>query len=327
MSFLTGRYPSATGIRDNAIDDPPRYEADLFDVLESAGYATALLGKNHSHLDPARPDHAVEMSHWDAPARTDEEAAFDGWIKEHSNAALEPTPFDPEVQYCARAVEEAIDWISGVDDPFGLWLSVPEPHNPYQVPEPYHSTFDPADLPEPAAGADAHEEKSFEFEWARELAERRVEHATGGDASFETALPRLRANYYGMLRLIDDQVRRFVTFLEDAGLRDETLLVFTSDHGDFVGECNTYTQAGATRMVRKDEWKLVYDAERGGELYYLPEDPAQLDDRYEDAPGRRRELLEELATWSTRTTDPLPLPPRYEPRTAPHNWWSESRSE
>jgi len=41
VSFLTGRYPSATGIRDNAIDDPPRYEADLFDVLDGGRGGTS----------------------------------------------------------------------------------------------------------------------------------------------------------------------------------------------------------------------------------------------------------------------------------------------
>jgi arylsulfatase A-like enzyme len=47
---------------------------------------------------------------------------------------------------------------------------------------------------------------------------------------------RYRANYCGMLRLIDDQIRRFVEFLETRGLLEETLLIFTSDHGDYAGD-------------------------------------------------------------------------------------------
>jgi len=53
-----------------------------------------------------------------------------------------------------------------------------------------------------------------------------------GDANWR----RLRASYCGMLRLIDDQLGRFVAFLDDSGLRESTIFVFLSDHGDFVGE-------------------------------------------------------------------------------------------
>ena len=73
VRLLTGRFPSATGVRDNQIDAQPRYTADLFDVLHGAGYTTALIGKNHSHLAPDRVDHAIEMGHRRGPARTTEQ--------------------------------------------------------------------------------------------------------------------------------------------------------------------------------------------------------------------------------------------------------------
>ena len=113
--------------------------------------------------------------------------------------------------------------------PFFLWLSFPEPHNPYQVPEPYFSLFPPETLPPNATDASALESKGFKFQWTRHI----------GEVAFEDyaeQLPRARANYLGMLRLIDDQVRRFVSFLDDRGLRENTHLIFLSDHGDFVGE-------------------------------------------------------------------------------------------
>jgi arylsulfatase A-like enzyme len=75
-SFLTGRFPSATGVRDNRIDDPPGYDTELFDVLGEAGYRTGC-GNNHSHLDETHADHRYEVSHWGWSPRTDEQAESD----------------------------------------------------------------------------------------------------------------------------------------------------------------------------------------------------------------------------------------------------------
>jgi arylsulfatase A-like enzyme len=52
----------------------------------------------------------------------------------------------------------------------------------------------------------------------------------------EERLPRLRSIYYGMMRLIDDQVKRLVMFLKKEGLLESTILLFVADHGDYAGE-------------------------------------------------------------------------------------------
>jgi len=57
-----------------------------------------------------------------------------------------------------------------------------------------------------------------------------------GFPDYDEQRPRARADYFGMLRLIDDQCRRLVEFLQAKGLRRNTIIVFVSDHGDFVGE-------------------------------------------------------------------------------------------
>ena len=55
-------------------------------------------------------------------------------------------------------------------------------------------------------------------------------------AEIEERILRARSNYHGMLRLIDDQFRRFMEGLSARGLRENTVVVFLSDHGDYVGE-------------------------------------------------------------------------------------------
>ncbi|MGE4490324.1 MAG: sulfatase, partial [Kiritimatiellales bacterium] len=54
--------------------------------------------------------------------------------------------------------------------------------------------------------------------------------------NLEEHMPRLRSIYYGMVRLIDDQVKRLVEFLQQKGLYENTLIIFIADHGDYVGE-------------------------------------------------------------------------------------------
>jgi arylsulfatase A-like enzyme len=84
-------------------------------------------------------------------------------------------------------------------------------------------------LPPLGSPPDAYAQRGFKWRFTRWLGEQ-------GFADYREQIPRARSNYHGMLRLIDDQVRRFVELLERRGLRESTLIVFVSDHGDFVGE-------------------------------------------------------------------------------------------
>jgi arylsulfatase A-like enzyme len=233
VSMLTGRYPSATRVRTNHNIPDAVFTQDLFDVFRDNGYATALVGKNHSHLTPGKADLWYECGHLgiDREDRSADDTAFDDFLKStHFHLAMDPAPFPPERQIPHRLVNRAEEWVESVADrPFLLWLSFPEPHNPYQVPEPYYSMFPPETLPPPLAGEEALAMKGFKAEWCRHA----FEAAFPG---FAGSIPRARANYYGMLRLLDDQVRRFVDFLSGRGLADNTLVVFLSDHGDFVGQ-------------------------------------------------------------------------------------------
>jgi arylsulfatase A-like enzyme len=232
-SLMTGRWPGATRVRTNHNVKDAFYEKDLVDVLKKQGYATALCGKNHSYLTPERFDHWLDAMHdgIHSPERTQEEWAFDGYLAGlHHRADTKPAPFPLHCQIPYRCVSNAQQWVESVQGrPFFLWLSFPEPHNPYQVPEPYFSMFQPEKLPPTRTGAGALAVKGFKFRHTRMLAERAY-------PDFAATLGRARANYHGMLRLIDDQVKRFVTFLEEKKLRENTILVFLSDHGDFAGE-------------------------------------------------------------------------------------------
>jgi arylsulfatase A-like enzyme len=98
------------------------------------------------------------------------------------------------------------------------------------VPAPYFDLFPPECLPPTAAGPEALAGKGHKYAWIRGVWER----VLGPD--IEKRIIRARSNYHGMLRLIDDQFKRFIEGLESRQLADNTIVIFLADHGDFVGE-------------------------------------------------------------------------------------------
>lgn len=144
----------------------------------------------------------------------------------------QPSPGGVEVQHPYRNVSSALKFIDEVKgkQPFFAWVSFAEPHNPYQVPEPYFDMFPPESLPVNRAGTEALEGKGERFLWLRSVWEK----VLGTD--IESRIQRARSNYHGMLRLIDDQFKRLIEGLRERGIEEDTIVIFLSDHGDFVGE-------------------------------------------------------------------------------------------
>ena len=235
VSMLTGRYPSATHARTNHNKEDAFYETDLHEVMRRQGYRIALCGKNHSHVHADRMDYYFPLGHHGGSGgnRTADEVAFDDYLANlRMRADFHPAPFGLEVQCPFRAVTAATNWIDSVlgdASPFFLWLSFPEPHNPYQVPEPYFSLFPPETLPPTLSDQSSLATKGFKYQWLRHIGETAF-------PDYAEQLPRARSNYFGMLRLIDDQVKRFFDYLDSRGLRDNTIVIFLADHGDYVGE-------------------------------------------------------------------------------------------
>lgn len=239
VSMLTGRWPQATRIRHNSfrlreLECAPVYATDFFGMMRERGYRTSLCGKNHSHLTPERVDYWSAYGHsagLGRPDRTAEESAFDDYLDSLDHRAdFNPAPFSLECQGPVRATRDAIRWIEeDRERPFFLWLSFAEPHNPYQVPEPYFDMFPPDSLPGLESSREAWKGRGYKWEYTRRLGQQ-------GFPDYAEQIDRARSNYHGMLRLIDDQVRRFTDYLASAGLSENTIIVFVSDHGDFVGE-------------------------------------------------------------------------------------------
>jgi len=231
VSVLTGRWPHAHRVRQNSAASQAVFEDHLFGVAKKLGYRTGLAGKNHSFLKETDLDFWRQYTHlggWKANDAPREVKEFDAWLL-RENFASEPqaAPFPVEAQHPYRIVSDACDFIGeNTGQPFALWVSFPEPHNPYQVSEPYFSMFPPNRVPARGVGPEALAKKGFKWQWLRGLEE-------DANPGYDLMWRRTRSNYLGMLRLIDDQIGRLISFLETKELRENTLIVYLSDHGDY----------------------------------------------------------------------------------------------
>jgi arylsulfatase A-like enzyme len=136
--------------------------------------------------------------------------------------------------------DRAIDWLRRVDRPFFAWVSFPDPHHPFDPPARWFDRFRPDDMAAvlPAAHPEEFDGKpAFHEQWSHGFRGTPYEWANPGWATL-TDHERLTvlAAYYGMIAQLDHAVGRLLDLLDARALAGDTLVVFTSDHGDFMGD-------------------------------------------------------------------------------------------
>jgi arylsulfatase A-like enzyme len=169
--------------------------------------------KDGRHVGPKRR-HA-----WDLP----EEYHYTPWTAERTIANIE------------TAVKE--------NQPFFLWSSFLDPHPPYLVPEPWASMYRPEDM-EPGRFVDGEmDDMPPHFKKTREekpdFSSYQEEHGSHGFHSHRHTEEDLRKNmatYYGMVSFMDHAIGRILDALDRLGVADNTLVVFSTDHGHFLGQ-------------------------------------------------------------------------------------------
>ena len=233
-SMITGRWPEAHHVRMNLQLQPEDafYESNLYQVARKQGYRTALVGKNHTFLKPQDADFWREYSHnggYIAPDAPKEFAEFDAWLtKLNFNVATEPAPFPLRAQLPYRIVSDAIEFIDkSAQQPFFMQVSIPEPHDPEQVPAPYWDMFPPDSVPDRCAGPEALATLGPRARWEYETQQ---QYSPTTDQQWR----RYKSNYLVALRMVDDQIGRLVEHLDRTGQSAKTVVVFTSDHGDYI---------------------------------------------------------------------------------------------
>lgn len=246
-SMLAGELPSAIGAYDNAAEFPASVPT-FAHRLRAAGYRTSLVGKMHFigpdqlHGFEERPTTDVYPADLemvpDWRLADDERLAWYHDTRSIGGAAVSAATlqrdYDDAVTFhaCRALTDFKRDQIFGSDErPFLLVAGYIAPHDPYEPPQQHWDRYegvaiDAPALPTPLAGAgdDAHS--------------RRLRAMCELDAAPPSAeeVERARRGYYACVSYLDDQVGALLRRLDELGLRESTVVLFTSDHGDMLGE-------------------------------------------------------------------------------------------
>ena len=185
--------------------------------------------------DPAYNDYLRSQGYtgenpWEewANSTEDEDGTLrSGWFLKYSNRAARIADEHSETPYITR---RAMDFIreSG-DKPWCLHLSYIKPHWPYLVPEPYASMYGPEHAL-PVVRSEA--ERADPHPVYAAMMQHKVSQTFAKDGVREAVIP----GYMGLIKQIDDQLGLLFQFLEEQGLMDSTMIVFTADHGDYLGD-------------------------------------------------------------------------------------------
>lgn len=150
-----------------------------------------------------------------------------GWYMRHCHLPARVSEEHSETAYTTRRAMEFIT--EAGDTPWCLHLSYIKPHWPYMAPAPYHAMYGQEDLL-PTVGSEQ------EREHPHPVLEAFMNHPESLEFSRVEVRERVIPAYMGLITQLDDHIGRLMAFLEERGQLDNTLIVFTSDHGDYLGD-------------------------------------------------------------------------------------------
>jgi len=193
-------------------------------LATEGGHYAKWLRSHHPEVPPLyQPESALELP----PADLDE-----AWTSAVPDA----------LHYNTWIADRAMAFIERAEPPFMLFVSTPDPHHPFSPPRPWSDRFDAADIPPPRVVAEElgrmpdYVQAHLGADWIDNNA-KRVEQGgmTVTDAISPASLAKAVALTRGMEAQIDHQFGRILARLDAMGLTDDTIVVFTSDHGEFLG--------------------------------------------------------------------------------------------
>ncbi len=243
-SLASGQFPHRHGFWNNFTGRKfPATHVTLFRQLQQAGYTTAKIGKYHLfNLDPGE-DHAAHREYYDqlgldwaqelptpymGPYLQNEYTRF---LQSHSmlqayiddiayrfthgdHHVVHPSPLPPDQHIDGYVARQAVKYIRTCtrERPMFLCVSFPGPHTPLDAPQPYSAMYDPDSIVLPP-NVPAQTRQGYDHAHIR----------------------RMQANYYGKITHLDDRIGELLHALTERGKRDNTLILFAADHGEYLG--------------------------------------------------------------------------------------------
>ncbi|MEN8115628.1 MAG: sulfatase [Bacteroidota bacterium] len=251
-TLITGMYPQHTGVPKN---DLPLKDGLITysQVLSENGYKTGFIGK--WHLDgTGKPQWTPERrfgfndnkfmynrGHWkkmeDTPTGPKVAATNNKGNPTYDLNGADETSFTTDF-----LTDRSIDFIEkNKEHPFSLYLSYPDPHGPDKVRTPYDNMYTHMNFEKPRT---FNLNKDTVPSWAKPEKNPKLTHD----------------QYFGMVKCIDDNIGRIITYLRENELLDKTIIVFTSDHGDLRAEHGKHNKGNPLEASAKIPFVVYYPA-------------------------------------------------------------------
>ena len=267
-SLLTSLYMMNHRAVQNTIPLADRF-TNLAHELRRGGYDPALVGYTTTTPDPRHtsandPRFFVLgdiMDGFHSVGSFENRNAYFGWVESQGlkmpkpreniwlpqgtspgGATAEPAVIPKELSDTAWFTQRGLDYLRGhAGKPWFLHLGYYRPHPPFIAPTPYNAMYRPQDMPKVVRASSPAEEakqNALLAHYIREIKQASFFQdgkALGSDMS-EAEVAQMRATYCGLMSEIDDHLGRVFAYLEETGQWDDTLIVFTCDHGEQAGD-------------------------------------------------------------------------------------------
>ncbi len=264
-TLMTGKYVSDHGVINNNLEASSSSQSHVRNIRD-AGYHTAVIGKTHLYvhgrnLEETHTKEKIEViKEWgfddiheitgpiasirlDSPytdylkekglLEVHRKYLRDYWTEWTRGEAkpwkLPPSPLPKEDVLDSYTGQKAVEWIHDYDDekPFYLQICFPGPHDPFDSPQEYRDLYDSEEMPEgilempkkPYPG-----NINFVLNWS------------GLEGMTQAQNQLMKTFYYGKITLIDEWIGKIMSALEEKELIDNTWIIYTSDHGEMLGD-------------------------------------------------------------------------------------------
>lgn len=221
ISFVTSIYFSEHNHRDYGAEISPDIP-NLVTSLKKMGYHTGMFGKNHmfeyGRLEEVW-DELDEICLGNCDNHPQYKYAFSSFTMEQ----------DHPYHITKRLTDETIQFIRQSEEPFLAWVNYQDPHPAFACPHPYDTLFSPEEitLSKSYHQYDKEREPLRNEVWRRHS---KMELCTDMD------MKRAMAHYMGQIRYVDDMVGQLMEALDHTGKKQDTIILFLSDHGELLGD-------------------------------------------------------------------------------------------
>jgi len=248
-----GLYPQKTGLFVNGImmDDNNNSFAE---ILNQAGYKTQAIGKCHFTPD-VLADRGFQNRIIQEECQNDrKQDDYIAYLEDNNKDYFEPHGargemyYIPQISSLSQEHDHPTAWIgdktiefvekNSSDKPWMLFSSFIHPHPPFAPPKPWHKLYRTADMPSPI-----HAEDDKDLYTYINRHQNRYKYRDNGGQDINL-MRTIKAYYYAAISFVDYQIGRVLDVLEKTGELENTIIVFSSDHGEYLGDYNCFGKRG-----------------------------------------------------------------------------------